>query len=88
MRALVSIGLPAATAGLPRFDPPEIVEADLSALLREAELTASYRSADHLGFDELIDPRETRDQLLAALPRGLRARQAAAEPVQRTVILP
>ena len=63
-------------------------ESDLSALLREAELTASYRSADHLGFDELIDPRETRDQLLAALQRGLRSRQAAAEPVRRTVILP
>ena len=41
-----------------------------------------------LGFDELIDPRETRDQLLDALRRGLRARQAAAEPVARTVILP
>ena len=63
-------------------------EADLSAQLRDAELTASFRSADHLGFDELIDPRETRDQLLDALQRGLRARQAAAEPVQRTVILP
>lgn len=63
-------------------------EADLSAQLREAELSASYRSADHLGFDELIDPRETRDQLLSALTRGLRTRQAAAEPVQRTVILP
>lgn len=63
-------------------------EEDLSAKLREAELTASFRSAGHLGFDELIDPRETRDQLLDALRRGLRARQAAAEPVQRTVILP
>ena len=63
-------------------------EEDLSAKLREAELTASFRSAGHLGFDELIDPRETRDQLLDALRRGLRARQSAAEPVQRTVILP
>ncbi|MCV7357440.1 acyl-CoA carboxylase subunit beta [Mycolicibacterium fluoranthenivorans] len=63
-------------------------EENLAARLREAELTASFRSAGHLGFDELIDPRETRDQLLDALRRGLRARQAAAEPVQRTVILP
>lgn len=63
-------------------------EEDLSAKLREAEVTASFRSAGHLGFDELIDPRETRDQLLHALRRGLRARQVAAEPVQRTVILP
>ena len=29
---------------------------DLTAKLREAELQASYRSAEHMGFDELIDP--------------------------------
>lgn len=61
---------------------------DLSAKLRNAELEASYRSAEHMGFDELIDPRETRDALLAALKRGLHSRQAAAQPVTRTVILP
>jgi acetyl-CoA carboxylase carboxyltransferase component len=63
-------------------------EEDMSAKLRDAELQASYRSAEHLGFDELIDPRETRDALLAGLQRGLFSRQAAAEPVSRTVILP
>ena len=41
-----------------------------------------------MGFDELIDPRETRDALLSALQRGLCARQAAAEPVSRTGIMP
>ena len=61
---------------------------DVAAKLREPELEASYRSAEHLGFDELIDPRETRDALLAALQRGLYSRQAAAEPVRRTVIMP
>ncbi|CQD12578.1 carboxyl transferase domain-containing protein [Mycobacterium europaeum] len=61
---------------------------DLTAKLRDAELQASYRSAEHMGFDELIDPRETRDALLAALRRGLSSRQAAAEPVSRTVIMP
>jgi acetyl-CoA carboxylase carboxyltransferase component len=61
---------------------------DLSAKLRDAELQASYRSAEHMGFDELIDPRETRDALLASLIRGLSSRQAAAEPVSRTVIMP
>jgi acetyl-CoA carboxylase carboxyltransferase component len=61
---------------------------DLSAKLRDAELQASYRSAEHMGFDELIDPRETRDALLASLLRGLSSRQAAAEPVTRTVIMP
>jgi acetyl-CoA carboxylase carboxyltransferase component len=61
---------------------------DVTAELRDAELQASYRSAEHLGFDELIDPRETRDALLASLRRALSSRQAAAEPVSRTVILP
>jgi len=63
-------------------------EQDVAAKLRELELQASYRSAEHLGFDELIDPRETRDALLASLIRGLSSRQAAAEPVSRTVIMP
>src|SRR6201994_4289083 len=61
---------------------------DMTARLRNAELQASYRSAEHMGFDELIDPRETRDALLASLIRGLSSRQAAAEPVSRTVIMP
>ncbi|OBG97407.1 acetyl-CoA carboxylase carboxyltransferase subunit [Mycobacterium sp. E3251] len=61
---------------------------DITAKLRDAELQASYRSAEHLGFDELIDPRETRDALLSSLLRGLSSRQAAAEPVSRTVIMP
>lgn len=60
----------------------------LSAKLRNAELQASFRSAEHMGFDELIDPRETRDALLASLQRGLYSRQAAAEPVSRTLITP
>jgi acetyl-CoA carboxylase carboxyltransferase component len=61
---------------------------DLSTKLRNAELQASYRSAEHMGFDELIDPHETRDALLASLLRGLSSRQSAAEPVTRTVIMP
>ena len=58
------------------------------AKLRKAEVEASFRSAEHLGFDELIDPEETRDALLSALQRGIYSRQAAAEPVSRTVITP
>ncbi|PJE15941.1 MAG: acetyl-CoA carboxylase carboxyltransferase subunit [Mycobacterium sp.] len=61
---------------------------DLTAKLRDAELQASFRSAEGFGFDELIDPRETRDALLASLQRALSSRQIAAEPVSRTVILP
>lgn len=61
---------------------------DVATVLRNMELEASYRSAKDLGFDELIDPRETRDALLVALRRGVYSRQAAPEPVTRTVITP
>jgi acetyl-CoA carboxylase carboxyltransferase component len=60
----------------------------LAETLREAELSASYESASHLRFDELIDPRETRDALLAALGQALSARQSAPEPVRRPLIMP
>jgi acetyl-CoA carboxylase carboxyltransferase component len=63
-------------------------DAEATAALRHAELTASYRSAQGLGFDELIDPRETRDALLHALRLSLSARQQAAEPVRRVTITP
>ena len=61
---------------------------DLGAKLRSAELKASYRSAEGLGFDELLDPRETRDALLDAVERAVSIRQAAPEPVSRTAITP
>jgi acetyl-CoA carboxylase carboxyltransferase component len=61
---------------------------DVEAKLRKAEVEASFRSASHLGFDDLIHPEETRNALLHTLQRGLNARQAAAEPVSRTVIFP
>ena len=63
-------------------------DADMAKQLRDMELAASYYSAEMMGFDELIDPRETRNQLLFALRRGLYSRQATPEPVQRTAIMP
>ena len=63
-------------------------DADEAALLRQAELEASYRSAETLGFDELIDPRETRNALLDALHRALYRRQAVPGPVSRFAITP
>ena len=63
-------------------------DADEAELLRTAELEASYRSAGGMGFDELIDPRETRTVLLEALARALQRRQAAPEPVLRVTITP
>lgn len=61
---------------------------DEKAMLRKMEVEASFRSAQTLGFDELIDPRETRNILLHSLQRALSRRQVAAEPVARYGILP
>jgi acetyl-CoA carboxylase carboxyltransferase component len=61
---------------------------ELAGELREAELEASYRSAEGLGFDELLDPRQTRNALLHALHLAVHGRQSGAEPVTRTAITP
>jgi len=61
---------------------------DIEARLRQMEVDASFRSAGHLGFDDLIHPEETRNALLWGLQRALHSRQAPAEPVSRTVITP
>jgi acetyl-CoA carboxylase carboxyltransferase component len=68
----------------------EAIRADheIARALREAEAQASYRSAGVLGFDELVDPRDTRNVILQALSRALSARQAAPEPVLRPPITP
>jgi methylmalonyl-CoA decarboxylase subunit alpha len=62
--------------------------ADEAAMLRRAEVEASFRSAEGFGFDELIDPRETRNVLLHSLERALYRRQSPAEPVARFGIMP
>lgn len=61
---------------------------DVTELLKQMELDASFRSASNLGFDEMISPEETRNALLLALQRGIHSRQEAAAPVSRTVITP
>jgi acetyl-CoA carboxylase carboxyltransferase component len=63
-------------------------DVDEAARLREMEVEASFRSAQTLGFDELIDPREIRNVLLHSLDRALHRRQAPAEPVARTGVNP
>jgi acetyl-CoA carboxylase carboxyltransferase component len=61
---------------------------DEAAMLRKMELQASFGSAKTFGFDELIDPRETRNVLLHSLERALHRRQAAPEPKARVGITP
>jgi acetyl-CoA carboxylase carboxyltransferase component len=63
-------------------------DADRATALRQAELDASYRSAAGLGFDELIDPRESRDALLGAMERVRSRRQEVPGPVARVAITP
>ena len=63
-------------------------DVDEAEMLRDMELEASYRSAEKLGFDELIDPREIRNVLLHSVERALFRRQMAAEPVARVAITP
>lgn len=61
---------------------------DYTEVLKRMELEASFRSAGHLGFDELISPEETRNALLVTLQHGIFSRQEVAEPVSRTLITP
>jgi acetyl-CoA carboxylase carboxyltransferase component len=63
-------------------------DAEEAERLRSAEVEASFRSARTLGFDELIDPRETRNILLHSLERALSRRQEPAQPVARIGIMP
>jgi acetyl-CoA carboxylase carboxyltransferase component len=63
-------------------------DSDEAAQLRDREVQASFHSAQGFGFDELIDPRETRNVLLHSLERALHRRQRAAEPVARIGIMP
>jgi acetyl-CoA carboxylase carboxyltransferase component len=63
-------------------------DADEAAMLRTMEVEASFRSAEGFGFDEMIDPRETRNILLHSLERALYRRQSPAEPVARYGIVP
>ncbi len=56
--------------------------------LEGAENDSSYRSAAGLSFDEIIDPRELRNAVLAGLEVSARRRAAPAEPVARYGIVP
>jgi acetyl-CoA carboxylase carboxyltransferase component len=61
---------------------------ELTAEMQDAELRASYHSAEWLGFDELIHPQETRTMLIQALEQALYVRQLPAEPRHLSAITP
>ena len=87
----LSFAFPAATVGAMgaagagrAVGADEQVEQDL----RQAEEESAYRSASALSFDEVIDPRDTRDAILAALEVSARRRGQPCEPKARTGITP
>ena len=87
----ISLGFPGATLGaMGSAGAGNAIGADESARrdLRRAENESSYRSANGLSFDDLIDPRELRNSVLAALSVSARRRAQPAEPIARLGITP
>ena len=87
----LSFAFPAATVGaMGAAGAGRAVGADeqTEADLRRAEEESAYRSASALSFDEVIDPRDTRNAILAALEVSARRRSQPCEPKARTGIDP
>ncbi len=86
-----SYAYPAATVGaMGAAGAGRAVGADEQARqeLRRAEEESAYRSASALSFDEVIDPRESRNAVLTALAVSARRRSHPVEPKARTGISP
>ena len=87
----LSFAFPAATVGaMGAAGAGRAVGADEQAGqdLRRAEEESAYRSASALSFDEVIDPRDTRNAILSALEVSTRRRSQPPEPKARTGIAP
>jgi acetyl-CoA carboxylase carboxyltransferase component len=86
-----SYAFPGATMGaMPAKGSSKATKADedATALLAQAELESSYKSAMSLGFDDLIDPRDLRNLLIEGIEIAVQRRTPAPEPVARIGILP
>ena len=57
-----------------------------AAALREAELASGYRSAGSLSIDDIIDPAQTRNAILAGLAMAEARLTGPAEPKARVGI--
>ena len=64
------------------------LEADTRELLAHAELGGAYSAADTMSYDDVIDPRELRNAVLAALRLTAARATASAEPRHPHGILP
>ena len=87
----LSFAFPGATVGaMGAAGAGRAVGADQQAArdLRRAEEESAYRSASALSFDEVIDPRDTRNAVLSALEVSARRRSGPCQPKARTGITP
>ena len=64
------------------------VDDDAQSVLDHAELGGAYSSADAMSYDEVIEPRELRNALLAALRLASRRRSVPPEPARHHGIRP
>jgi len=86
-----SYAFPGATMGaMPARGSSKATHAsdDTTTLLAQAELESSYKSAQGLTFDDLIDPRELRNLLIEGLQFAMEGRSTNPQPVARVGILP
>ncbi len=64
------------------------IEADVRAVMEHAELGGAYSSADHLSYDDIIDPRDLRRALGAALRLSETRRASVTGPTVHLGIRP
>jgi len=64
------------------------VDADLRALMAQAELGGAYGAADNLSYDQVVDPRDLRNVLLHAMRLSTTRRTEPPEPARHTGIRP
>jgi acetyl-CoA carboxylase carboxyltransferase component len=90
-RQTVSLAFPGAALGaMPARGGGDAAKADAEqqAALDAHEMAGPYRIADSMGFDEIIDPRDLRNALLAALILCEGRETAPAAPLERIGSLP
>jgi hypothetical protein len=80
---IVSGAMPAAGGGTAAK-----LSAEAQAQADAAESDAAWKSADSLGYDELIDPRELRNALLAALELSAGRNAEPPTPARHTGVRP
>jgi len=87
----LSFGLPAITLGaLPARTggASAKIDEEESERLAVEQSKAAFRIASGMGYDEIIDPRDLRNALLAGLTLSAHRREAPCEPVVHRGILP